>query len=162
MNRILAVALLLSVMGLSSAPALATDDEEAVKDVLDQLVAAWNIHDAKAIAALWAPDGDLINPFGRVAKGRPEVEKLFTDEHTSFMKGTTYSVTSISVTVLGSEAAVLDCDAKVTGMKAPDGSDLPVFDHHVTVVMAKKDGAWWIVAARPVTYLPTPGDETES
>ena len=158
MNRILVVALLLGVMGLSSAPALATGDEEAIKERLEEFTAAWNKHDATAMAAIWAPDGDLINPFGRVAKGRAEVQKLFTDEHANFMKGTTYKVTSSSVRILGSEAAVLDLDADVTGMKAPDGTDLPTFDHHLTVVMVKKDGAWWFVAAHPVQYLPTPGE----
>ena len=158
MNRILVVALLLGVMGLSSAPALATGDEEAIKERLEELTAAWNKNDAKAIAALWAPDGDLINPFGRVAKGRAEVQKLFTDEHASFMKGTTLKITSSSVRILGADAAILDLDAEITGMKAPDGTDLPLFDHHVTIVMVKKDGTWWIVSARPVKYLPTPGE----
>ncbi|MEE9179407.1 MAG: SgcJ/EcaC family oxidoreductase [Vicinamibacteria bacterium] len=153
------LALLMSLLAFSTA--IAAGDEEAIQTRLDEFVAAWNHHDAKAMAAIWAPDGDLINPFGRVAKGRPEVEKLFIDEHASFMKGTTYKVTSSSVRVLGSEAAVLDFDAEITGMKAPDGSDRPAFEHHVTIVMVKKDGAWWFVAARPVGYLPTPG-ESES
>ncbi len=154
--KIFFLALLMSLLTFSTA--MAAGDEEAIQTRLDEFVAAWNNHDAKAIAAIWAPDGDLINPFGRVAKGRPEVEKLFIDEHASFMKGTTYKVTSSSVRVLGSEAAVLDLDADVTGMKAPDGTDLPTFDHHVTIVMVKKDGAWWIVAARPVEYVPTPAE----
>ncbi len=158
MNRILVVALLLGVMGLSSAPALATGDEEAIKERLEEFTAAWNKHDATAMADTWAPDGDLINPFGRVAKGRAEVQKLFTDEHASFMKGTTHKITSSSVRILGADAAILDFDADVTGMKAPDGTDLPPFDVHVTTVMVKKDGKWWIVAAHPVQYLPTPGE----
>lgn len=158
MNRILVVALLLGVMGLSSAPALATGDEEAIKERLEEFTAAWNKHDATAMAAIWAPDGDLINPFGRVAKGRAEVQKLFTDEHASFMKGTTLKITSSSVRLLGADAAILDFDSDVIGMKAADGTDLPTLGHHVTTVMVKKDGKWWIVAARPVQYQPTPGE----
>ena len=99
------LALLMSLLAFSTA--MAAGDEEAIQKRLDEFVAAWNNHDAEAMAALWAPDGDLINPFGRVAKGRPEVEKLFIDEHASFTKGTTYKVTSSLVRVLGSEVAVL-------------------------------------------------------
>ena len=67
----------------------------------------------------------------------------------------------VSLSSRGSDAAVLDWDSDIVGMKAPDGSDLPPFEHHVTVVLAKKDGSWWIVSARPVSYIPTPG-ESES
>ncbi len=161
MIRTLVVAVLFGLVCVSSLPALAAGDEEAIQKRVDEFVAAWNKDDAKAMAAIWAPDGDLINPFGRVAKGRSEVEKLFTDEHTSFMQNTTYNVKNRSVRLIGSDAAVLDWDSDVVGMKAPDGSDLPPFAHHVTLVLAKKDGAWWVVCARPVTYIPTPG-ESES
>ena len=155
MIRTLMVAM---IFCLSSLPALAAGDEETIQKRLDDFVAAWNKDDAKAMAALWAPDGDLINPFGRVAKGRAEVQKLFTDEHASFMKGTTMKITSSSVRILGADAAILDFDSDVIGMKAADGTDLPTLDHHVTAVMVKKDGKWWIVAARPVQYQPTPGE----
>lgn len=158
MIRTLVVAVLFGLVCVSSLPALAAGDEEAIQKRVDEFVAAWNKDDAKAMAAIWAPDGDLINPFGRVAKGRSEVEKLFIDEHSTFMKNTTYDVKSSSVRLLGSDAAVLDWDSDIVGMKAPDGTDLPVFDHHVTSVMVKKDGTWWIVSARPVKYLPTPGE----
>jgi uncharacterized protein (TIGR02246 family) len=157
MMRIAVVGLLLGLLSFSSASALAAGDEEAIQKRLDEFEAAWNKDDAKAMAALWAPDGDLINPFGRLAKGRAEVEKLFTDEHTSFMKNTTYNVKTSSVRLIGSDTAVLDFDSGITGMKGPDGSDLPTFEHHVTMVLVKKDGTWWVVSARPVSYLPTPG-----
>ena len=93
-----------------------------------------------------------------MANGRSEVEKLFTDEHSTFMKKTTFDVKSSSVRLLGADVAILDFDCDVLGMKAPDGTDLPPFDHHVTAVMVKKDGTWWILSARPVQYLPTPGE----
>ena len=107
MNRILVVALLLGVVGFSSAPVLAAGDEEAIQKRLDELVAAWHKNDAKALAALWAPDGELINPFGRVANGRSEVEKLFIDEQSTFMKKTTYDVKSSSVRLLTADVALL-------------------------------------------------------
>ncbi len=149
------LALLMSLVALPTAIA---GDEEAIQKRLEELTAAWNKNDAKAMAAPWAPDGELINPFGRVAKGRADVEKLFTDEHSTFMKKTTYDVKSNSVRLLTADVAPLDFDCDVLGMKGPDGADLPPFEHHVTVVMVKKDGKWWIASAVPVKYLPTPGE----
>ena len=158
MIRTLVVAMLFGLLCFSSLPALAAGDEEAIEKRLDEFVAAWDKDDAKAMAAIWAPDGDLINPFGRLAEGRSEVEKLFVDEHASFMQNTTYNVKSRSVRLLGSDAAVFDWDSVILGMKTPDGSDLPPFEHHVTAVLVKKGDTWWIVSARPVSYLPTPGE----
>ena len=119
--------------------------------------AAWDRNDAKAIAALWAPDGDLINPFGRVAKGRAEVEKLFQDEQTTIMKGTKFVFVSESAHEIAPDVALADWDIEVTGMKGPDGAAMPPLKHHVTVVWVKHDGQWWAAAARPVVYQPQPG-----
>ena len=119
--------------------------------------AAWDRNDAKAIAALWAPDGDLINPFGRVAKGRAEVEKLFQDEQTTIMKGTKFVFVSESAHEIAPDVALADWDIEVTGMKGPDGAAMPPHNHHVTVVWVKHDGQWWAAAARPVVYQPQPG-----
>lgn len=86
---------------------------------VQEFAAAWNRHDPKALAAFWAPDGDLINPFGRVAKGRAEVEKLFTDEHSAFMKGTTFTLTGMTVRLLAPNIAFTDWDVEISGMHAP-------------------------------------------
>ena len=123
----------------------------------EEFKAAWDHSDAKALAAIWAPDGDLINPFGRVAKGRAEVEKLFTDELGSFTKGTKFSITSESDREVAPNTAVADWDVEIVGMKGPDGAAMPPLKHHVTVVWVKQNGKWWAAAARPVVYAPPPG-----
>jgi len=142
------------------APALRADsaaDVRAISDRGHEFVAAWDKDDAKAMAGIFSPEGDLINPFGRVAKGRAEIEKLFTDEHASFMKGTTFKVTHEVARVVGGEVGILDWDVDVLGLKAADGSPAPPFKNHVTIVLAKRGGTWWAEAARPVVYVPPPG-----
>src|ERR1043166_3916446 len=78
---------------LAIAPAGARESEEAIKDWSEQFVAAWNRDDAKALANLWTEDGDLINPFGRHANGRAQIEQLLESEHTAQMKSTVYKIT---------------------------------------------------------------------
>ncbi len=121
-----------------------------------ELAAAWAKDDAHGLAAMWAEDGDLINPFGRVAKGRAEVEKLFHDEHTTIMKGTTFNLVSETIREIAPDTAIADWDSEITGMQSPQGA-LPPFKNHVTVVFVKKNGQWWVAAARPAAYLPPPG-----
>ncbi|MFY9820015.1 MAG: SgcJ/EcaC family oxidoreductase [Thermoanaerobaculia bacterium] len=123
----------------------------------EEFKAAWDHADAKALAALWTPNGDLINPFGRVAKGRAEIEKLFHDELNSLTKGTTFNIGSDSAREIAPDVAVADWDVEIAGMKGPDGAAMPPLKHHVTVVWVKRDGKWWAAAARPVVYPPPPG-----
>lgn len=134
-------------------------DEEMIDARGMEFVAAWNEHDPKAMAMLWAEDGDFVNPFGRVAQGREAVEKLFAEDHAGIMKGTTYSMTLKWVQMIKPDVAVATWDGTVSGMRAPDGTALPVLEHLVTVVTMKKDGRWWTVSARamaPVPMAPPP------
>jgi uncharacterized protein (TIGR02246 family) len=131
--------------------------EAAIRKVSTEFSDAWAKDDANAMAALWAPDGDLINPWLREAKGRAEVEKLLQDEHSTIFKGTTYSLKVTSIRFLGADVAIADWDATILGMKGPDGSAVPPMPpHHVTLVLQHKSGKWWIEAARPVIAPPPP------
>jgi uncharacterized protein (TIGR02246 family) len=146
-----------SIASLAVAAPDTSGGEAQVRARCQEFAAAWNRHDAKALAGFWAPDGDLINPFGRMAKGRAELEKLFTDEHSTFMKGTTFTITGMTVRLLEPDIACADWDVDVSGMQSPEGTAMPVLKTHVNAVMMKKSGQWWIVAGRPVIYQPASG-----
>ena len=113
-----------------------------------EFVAAWNAHDFKKMASFWSQDGDLINPFGRVAKGRAEVLKLCQDEQTGVMKGTTYEITKSSVRLIGESFAVADWESSITGLPGSDGQPAPPLRHHVTCFLRQMGNQWWIEAAR--------------
>lgn len=153
MKRLLTV--LAATLALSPIAAMAQEDEAAIRQVTNDFMAAWGRHDVKAMAAAFATDADLINPFGRVAKGRAEIEKLLTEEHAGPFKGTTYAGT-VSVRMLSPTTALADWESTVNGMRDAGGNALPPFKHHVAAVYAKKDGRWLAVAARPYAFLPPP------
>ncbi len=156
MKRLFIAIAVCALAGIGTAQAEDPREKE-VRSVEDAFVAAWNKHDPKGMAAEWAPDGDLINPFGRWAAGRAEVEKLFTDEHATVMKMSTYSLTNFKVRFQSPAIGYGDWDGEVTGMRNQDGSAIPPFKHHVAALFAKKAGHWWIEAARATAYLPVPG-----
>lgn len=131
--------------------------EAQVRSRSEEFAAAWNRHDVKAMAAVWASDGDLINPFGRVAKGRAEVDKLLADEHSTVMKDSTFTITNMTVRLIKPDVAIADWDVEIAVMRAADGSAMPTQKMHVNVVMVKKAGQWSTVSARPVAYPPPPG-----
>jgi uncharacterized protein (TIGR02246 family) len=154
MNRTLGLGILFLLVCATAIANPAVENE--IKTLNDQFVAAWNHHDTKAMASMWAPDGDLINPFGKTAKGTAELEKLFATEHAGPLKGTTYKVSKMSVRPLTADLAVADYDVEITGMMGPDGKAQPALTPHVTSVMKKANGKWWILSARAFSYMPAP------
>jgi uncharacterized protein (TIGR02246 family) len=136
----------------------ADDAAAGVKARLDEFVKAWNAHDAKGMAATWTQDGDLQNPFGRWAKGRAEVEKLFADEHgpTGFMRKSTFEVKSHTVRVVAADVAVLDAEVVVSGIGSPDGPQLSPQTFHLLAVDKKVGDGWFVFAGRPFMLAPQP------
>lgn len=110
--------------------------------------AAWNKDKAGAMAALWAEEGDLINPFGRVAKGRPEVEKLFTEEHDTFAKGSNFAIRVDSIRFIKPDVALVDCAWEAAGMAAETGNEVPPLRGLYAAVMVRRRGKWEITAFR--------------
>jgi len=130
---------------------------QAIEKRTAEFVAAWNRHDPKAMAAFWASDGDLMNPFGRWAKGREEITKLLTGEHSGVMKATTFTTSAITVRTLAPNVALADWDFTVAGIAAPDGSAVPTQKMHAAAVWEKKGGTWLVLANRPMLPAPLPG-----
>jgi uncharacterized protein (TIGR02246 family) len=131
------------------------EEDAAIGKRHDEWCAAWNSHDAKAMAGFFVADGELINPFGRHAKGTAEIEKLFDDEQKGVMAGTTYSGTIEGIRYIG-DVAIVDVAGEVAGMKNPEGAAMPVFKHHVTWIARKVDGKWMAEGARAFVLIPAP------
>jgi uncharacterized protein (TIGR02246 family) len=157
MRRFIFAVVVCALVGSGAALGEEAAREKEVRAVEDAFVAAWNKDDTRAMAAAWAPDGDLINPFGRWAKGRADVEKLFADEHATVMKGSTYAVSNYQVRFASPAIASADWDGEITGMHNSDGSSIAPFKHHVNILYTKKAGHWWVVTARAMAFLPPPG-----
>jgi uncharacterized protein (TIGR02246 family) len=135
------------------------DDTAAIRQATADFSTAWNKHDPKAIAALWAKDGDLIDPWGKKSEGREAVEKFFTHEHTGegALAHCTYEMKADSIRMISPDVSLEDWDVVLSGLK-PEGAPapLPPQFHRVVVIRHKEGGKWPIAAARP--GLPTPVD----
>ncbi len=154
----LSAAFILAAAPAPSAPSV-EDDIGAIKKNTAAFQIAWNKHDPKAIAAFWATDGDLIDPWGVTSIGREAVEKFFTGEHTGMGKlaKSTYENKKDDVRLITPDVAIEDWQVVLTGIAPPPGSDGkplgPQF-HRVVVISKKSGGEWRITAARP--GMPTP------
>lgn len=145
MKRTLGICLLALICTVALASPVV---ESEVKARGEEFAAAWNKHDAKAMTAIFAPDADLMNPAGRWANGSAEILKLFTEEQSTFMKTSTYKNVKTMVRPLAGDMAVADWNVELTGMMTPDGKPAPVQKVHVTALMKKSGGKWWVVSGR--------------
>ena len=147
-------------MALAAAPGFAgaaDSSETAIKNINQDFVTAWNAHDPKRMAAAWADDVSLINPFGVRCNSRADVEKLFEKEQSGVMKASTYRIDASTLRRVCDDVMVGDWDATVTGMIDPGGNPIPPFSHHVTTVYQNRGGHWTATFARAFQPMPPPG-----
>jgi len=71
--------------------------EQAITEVLERFTEAWNTHDAKAYAALFAENADFTNVFGQSFHGRETIEAQHAKIFTSMFKDS--RITSMHSTV---------------------------------------------------------------
>jgi uncharacterized protein (TIGR02246 family) len=147
----------IGVLFLFALPLFASPAVDAeVKARGEEFAAGWNRHDAKAMAALWAPDGDLINPFGRIAKNQADVEKMLAEEHAGFLKKTGFKIAAANVRALSADMALADWDVDISGASGPDGKALPADRTHISGLLKKANGKWWIVSLRAYDFSAMP------
>src|SRR5687767_1942614 len=76
-----AIALVAVCGGAMVSSAADEGDSAGVRQSCEAIVNAWNKHDAKAIAAVFAEDADMVSPDGKLHSGRAAIEKAFADDH---------------------------------------------------------------------------------
>ncbi len=138
------------------------EDEASLRRLPEQFAAAWNKHDAHAMAALFADDADLVNPMGRQARGRDQIEKLFMEEHAAMMKGTKFTNACGTPRYLAGNLAAIDCTFSVTNMKAQNGKPLPEMKGMYTSIAMKAGNEWKIEMVRAMVPQQPPAQTQQS
>jgi uncharacterized protein (TIGR02246 family) len=131
-------------------------DEQAIRNVATEFVNAWNRNDAKGIAACFTNDGDLINPQGRIGRGRQEVERLVQEEQGGAMKGTHISLHQKNVRFLRQDLAIADYDCELERVRGADGKETTL-KGLATNVVRKEGDRWLVTASRPFIPALQPG-----
>ena len=115
---------------------------QAIEKVMSSFESAFNKGDAKAPAAFWTPDGDLIGLQGERTEGRKQIEKLFGGLF-SANKDMKLKFSIDAVHLVGEDAAVVDATAEVF----PPLPAMPA-EPRSTMVLVRRDGRWLIETAR--------------
>jgi uncharacterized protein (TIGR02246 family) len=133
-----------------------TMNENDVRALYDQLIAAWNDHDGEAMAEPFAEDGVIIGFDGSISSGRErigaEMSNIFADHETA-----RYIVKVQSARPLGPQAMILRA---IAGLVPPGQTAInPETNSHQTVVAEDQQGRWMIVLFQntPAQFHGRPG-----
>ena len=116
-------------------------DEEAIRANVAAFVKAYNSHDAKAIAALFTPNAQVVDQDGNASEGRDEIEKVFKDLFSATPQKQ-IEVTVNSIRFIGPNVALEQGTTKET----LGGNETPEYDRY-KVLHVKRDGKWLMALA---------------
>lgn len=102
-----------------------SQDEAEIRNLQRRQQEAWNRHDAKAYADLFAESGDVVNVVGWWWKGRPEIESKLTEAYKFVFRESTLTIDEVHVRFLTPEIAVAHVLWSMSGAKTPPGIPEP-------------------------------------
>jgi uncharacterized protein (TIGR02246 family) len=135
----------------ASAQQSRADDEKAVRLEVGAFTKAANAHDAKALAALFAPEGEIVNEEGHALQGREAIEKTFAALFEA-NPNLQINISIQSIRFVSPAVAIEDGTSTTTHRSGPGAEH-----NRYTVVRVKQDGRWQIASARDL-----PDEEAEA
>jgi uncharacterized protein (TIGR02246 family) len=126
---------------------------EAVDQLLGEIARAWNAGDARAYGARYRPDGTFTNTDGTLDLGRDEVVHTAEEAFQGVLAGTKLSLAVRTLRLIRPDVAVVDLDARVSGMPVPSGAgNGPGGQVRISqmLVLVKEDDCWSITAQHNV------------
>ena len=129
-------------------------DEAEIRQTVMGLQEAWNGHDMKAFANLFAEDADFVNVAGAWWKGGAEIEQKHRDSHATIFRDSTLSIEQVDVRFLTTDIAIAHVLTALVGQKMTDGTVVSRRRALLTQVLQKQDGKWLIVASHNTDVRP--------
>src|SRR5215467_9273415 len=128
-----------------SIPAAAQEDAAAIRQLQVLQAAAWNQHDARAYANLFAEDGDAVNIVGSWWRGRPEIERKVREGFESVFAKSTLTITDVDVRFLGPSMAVAHVRWTMVGAKTPP--NIPEPREGIQLQILTKQPTGWLITS---------------
>ena len=118
--------------------------EESIREVVKDCMDAWNKHDAKAFALLFAEDADFTNWTGQGATGRDAIERYHEPLFATRFKTSHQTTENIKVRLVKPDVASVDIWWNMTGAMNGSGQPRPSRRGILSWIMTKEEGKWSI------------------
>jgi len=136
----------MSLFFISSGYALDAEGQMAISEIVDQFTHAWNDHKGKGLGDHYAENADFVNIFGMKFSGRQEIEERHLKILDTFLKGSVFTVTDLTVREVKPDVVVVHVQWIVDSLKEKAMKGL--FTH--TMV---KNGDCWEIASSQNTLI---------
>jgi uncharacterized protein (TIGR02246 family) len=128
-------------------------DKSEIITRVKELENAYNAGDAKAYAAIYAVNGSHTYANGITHRGRKEIEEGLLESFSGPMKDTQMKITPEVITFAADNVAVEEASFVLTGLKMPDGTDVPPVRGSCLAVYQKEDKEWFAVSVHCMVPL---------
>jgi uncharacterized protein (TIGR02246 family) len=141
------------IMSSPTAAAAQRRDEAEIRAVAIRQGETWTRHDAKAYAALFTEDCDVVNVVGWWWKGRAELERKLTAAFVYVFSESQLTITDVQVRFLSPGIALAHARWTMTGARTPAGIPEPRAGIQ-TLVFTKQAGHWLIAGFQNTHSVP--------
>jgi uncharacterized protein (TIGR02246 family) len=128
-------------------------DKSEIIERVRQLENAYNAADAEAYAAIYALNGSHTYANGVTHRGRKEIEEGLLKSFAGPMKGTQMKITPQVIQFVTDYIAVEEASFVLTGLKMPDGTEVPAINGVCLAIYQKKEEEWYAFAVQCMVPL---------
>ena len=135
-----------------------TQDEAAVRKLMEDLAVAWNKHDGISFSMLFAEDADFTNWRGTIrVHGREEIKKMNANLAVGMFRQSTLTLTGAHIRFFTPDIAAVECDWDLVGAIDYDGKGtIPPRKYFPLFIVTKENGKWWIAVMHNLLFQPLP------
>lgn len=136
-----------------------TSEERAAADsMVGRFVDSWNRADGTAYGEGYWPDAELVDPTGKVWKGRAAIAQMHVDLWAGPFKGSRIEAVVRNIRRLGPNSLLVDLDLALRGAgQAPPGASLDAegaIRTHLKQILEKRKGIWRILSSQNTFVAP--------
>jgi uncharacterized protein (TIGR02246 family) len=125
---------------------MTTQEELAVRAVMEAFIDSWSRHDMGTLAALFAEDADFVDVFGNWFRGRMAMEMALTQRYATVFQNSRFTEKDVAVRFPKPDLAIAHAVIELSGAVDRQGQQLPPGLGVVTTVTGEVAGGWQIIA----------------
>src|SRR5581483_4056039 len=100
-------------------------DEDAIRQVVQSLADAWNVHDAEAFARAFQENAHFTNVFGMEAEGRAAIARFHAPIFETMFRDSRLECAPPKIRFIRPDVAAVDGQWSMTGARDPNGNAWP-------------------------------------
>jgi len=161
MAKFATATILLLLSAIPAADAQTKLDEEAVRNLPQVFVAAFNKHDGHQLAQTMSEDIDFVTVGAWWLHGKSDFKKYHTRLLNGRFRGNKIDLLQVAVRFLRPDIAIVHWSWTGAGDKNPDGTARKRRYGMMTMVAEKQSGRWLVVASQNDDSFPGRAPESE-